>query len=437
MLLNFTVRNYRSFYDEVMLDFVIDKNRYSQKALDDNPYTVRITDDLYVSKVLLLYGHNASGKSNLFKALSYFLSLKIERLFDQNMIHGRDKDSYFEVQFIRNVPITLIDKVENTQDVYTYSILLNSSEDKIKTEILKKNDNLIFERQGNSVTDGIEVFKKIQGVPDRKSLFNHIKEVSYYSKDKQIEEVFSILVSISQYAQVKPFDKKNADVSIKISYPFLKVSNLLNSYDYFFKLADFGIDKIDLEKTDKNYTYNETDISNLNSNDSEVLKKSMIESVYNNKVVSERNNWIADFNEVESDGTKEYATHISRILLALRDNYLSIHDEIEGLQSELIEFMITLFKKDNFVDVHNSTSQILLSTHDTNLMEIEHILVDNIWFVNKVDNISEIYPASDNTDVTKENILETYKSNKLKGKYKSQAYAIPINLFSNASYKDN
>ena len=47
---------------------------------------------------------------------------------------------------------------------------------------------------------------------------------------------------------------------------------------------------------------------------------------------------------------------------------LSIVDEFNGVQSELLEFTIRLFKKGAFNDVERETSQLILSTHDITLM---------------------------------------------------------------------
>lgn len=66
MLIEYTVKNFRSFRDEVVLSMVADKNR---ELADTNTFQVGDTNLL---KVAALYGSNASGKSNLIESFRFF-----------------------------------------------------------------------------------------------------------------------------------------------------------------------------------------------------------------------------------------------------------------------------------------------------------------------------------------------------------------------------
>ena len=65
MLIEYTVKNFRSFRDEVVLSMVADKNR---ELADTNTFQVGDTNLL---KVAALYGSNASGKSNLIESFDF------------------------------------------------------------------------------------------------------------------------------------------------------------------------------------------------------------------------------------------------------------------------------------------------------------------------------------------------------------------------------
>ncbi len=196
MILNFTVKNYKSFYDETTLDFVIENGRYSKNQLENNPYIVCVDEDLYVSKVILLYGHNASGKSNLLEAISSLLILDAEKLFNPNMIDGKNEDTYFEVQFTKN-NLVYSDTQQIQKEIYTYSVLLSYSESKIKEEILKCDEKIIFYRSGNKINkDSDSAFEQIQGIPDRQLVFKYIENVSDYKNDENIKYFRDIISSI-------------------------------------------------------------------------------------------------------------------------------------------------------------------------------------------------------------------------------------------------
>ena len=55
-----------------------------------------------------------------------------------------------------------------------------------------------------------------------------------------------------------------------------------------------------------------------------------------------------------------------------------------------------------FEDLDNPTAQLILSTHDTNLMCLNDTLLNHYWFLNKEDNKSELYCAADFEDLEKE-----------------------------------
>ena len=69
MLVKFTVENYKSIYDKVELDFRIKpKNSDDEESIKNNPFVLKINND-YISKLCLFYGHNGSGKTNIFEAI--------------------------------------------------------------------------------------------------------------------------------------------------------------------------------------------------------------------------------------------------------------------------------------------------------------------------------------------------------------------------------
>lgn len=68
MLIKFSIENYKSIYDKLELDFTIKVNESNKKEVEENPFVIKINED-YISKLYLFYGHNVSGKTNIFEAL--------------------------------------------------------------------------------------------------------------------------------------------------------------------------------------------------------------------------------------------------------------------------------------------------------------------------------------------------------------------------------
>ena len=98
---------------------------------------------------------------------------------------------------------------------------------------------------------------------------------------------------------------------------------------------------------------------------------------------------------------------------------LSIVDEFNGVQSELLEFTIGLFKNGAFHDIERETSQLILSTHDITLMSIDNTELFNYFLINKKNNISSIY----RTDKLK-NINESLNIGNLEKEYRKNHLGI-------------
>ncbi|WP_242003609.1 AAA family ATPase [Brachyspira aalborgi] len=68
MLIKFSIENYKSICDKLELDFSVKLNDSNKKEIEKNPFVLKINED-YISKLCLFYGHNGSGKTNIFEAL--------------------------------------------------------------------------------------------------------------------------------------------------------------------------------------------------------------------------------------------------------------------------------------------------------------------------------------------------------------------------------
>lgn len=70
MLIEFSVGNYRSYKEQVTFSMVAANLSSKDKKLDEHN-VFQVDDDLSLLKSAAIYGANASGKSNLVKALGF------------------------------------------------------------------------------------------------------------------------------------------------------------------------------------------------------------------------------------------------------------------------------------------------------------------------------------------------------------------------------
>ena len=397
MLIKFSIENYKSIYDKLELDFTIKVNGSNKKEVEENPFVIKINED-YISKLYLFYGHNGSGKTNIFEALfnlclcnNYNLLLK--KLYEPNGIYEEDKESKFEIQFYSN-------KLNNSNEysLFEYKIGIKNKDIKnnnfakkgiqITYEILQK-EEIIFERKNNKlITNIITNDNKIMIPSDRTVLSFlisiHTKEDEYFNNILKYFKLFRLLPSATPSLK----SLSNSDFTERFSnriYNKLDNLKILDFYIELIKIADVGIDIMTFEtkENDKKYLINFYNSLEKDSNRKElsedkkdelklILKiiKRVIEndSPSNRKqIFTYRKKWKKPFEYVESDGTKMYASHMFNIVIALKEGRLSLHDEFHGVQSDLVKIAFLLFTKNIYKEIEQ-TSQLFMTTHDIELM---------------------------------------------------------------------
>ena len=117
------------------------------------------------------------------------------------------------------------------------------------------------------------------------------------------------------------------------------------------------------------------------------------------------------------------------IVTSLKNGSLSLHDEFYGVQPDLIKTAFFLFRKNMYKEVEQ-TAQLFMTTHDIVLMDFKYLLLEQVKFVVKEENKTYVYSASDIEGLTKENLIENYKNNKLGAKYFPRPYDLPIKMYS-------
>lgn len=473
MLIKFSIENYKSIYDKIDLDFRIKVYDANIKEIDNNPFVLKINED-YISKICLFYGHNGSGKTNIFEALFNLCLCNLynpilKKLYEPNGIYGKNKESKFAIQFYSN-------KIDGSTkySLFEYKIYIKNeyigNKNTIKNniqityEILQKDNDTVFERKyneliTNNITNNNEpitptnpekyYWYKNQKIPHNKTVLSFLSSI-YTEKDTDFDKISKYLdlfkLLPSSVSSLKSLSKP--DFIGKFSdeiYSKLHRLKILNFYIELIKIADIGIDTMafetredDKEKLIKIYELLEKDsYTQEMSKDKKdeiklllkILKKNIENSSDSNRkqIYTYRNKWSRQFKEVESDGTKMYASHMYSVAVSIKEGCLSLHDEFYGVQSDLIKIVFLLFDKNRYIDEGiEQTSQLFMTTHDIELMNFKYLLLEQIKFVVKEENKTYIYSASDIDGLTKENIAEYYRKNKIGAKYFPRAYNIPI-----------
>ena len=117
--------------------------------------------------------------------------------------------------------------------------------------------------------------------------------------------------------------------------------------------------------------------------------------------------------EDESDGTRKLMALAPAIESALRNGGVLLVDEIEKeMHPMLVNYIIAKFQSKR---TNTNGAQLIFTTHNTELMNMELLRKDQLYFAdkNQADGSSELYSISDFNTRTIENIRKGY----LAGKY--------------------
>ena len=115
----------------------------------------------------------------------------------------------------------------------------------------------------------------------------------------------------------------------------------------------------------------------------------------------------------ESDGTRKLMALAPAIESALRTGGILLVDELEReLHPMLVDYIVAKFQSKT---TNPKGAQIVFTTHNTELMSLELLRKDQLYFVDKrdKDGASELYTISEFSTRTTENIRKGY----LVGKY--------------------
>lgn len=395
MIAEIKFRNMFSFRDETILSFEADKSKDLESY-----HVVELAPDVRLLKLAVIYGANASGKSNIIKVCDFIRSFitytplnKAEQIKIVPFLLNRTslkQASEFSVSFY------VMDGEKAIR--YVYSVLLDTTRIVRETLIYYPSQQpaTIFERSTENNVSSIKFGQRLK--------------VSTAAKE---EITLKCLPNMSVFAAYMQVNTHIAEMETALQYlakqmmPAIVPTSSLNLY------AEEAIK----EEVAKEYILRylqeaDFNISNISSKEQETKKGVVSHTVYQHQVSSELgDNDYYEFPELfESDGTLRTFGLASQIQKNIASDAFLAVDEIESsLHPKLIEYIIERFLKES------EQAQLLLTTHYDGLLGEEDLLrKDNIWFTEKnMDGASELYPLTDFKGLNRINSLQkAYKFGK-------------------------
>lgn len=416
MIISLRIENFRSIKTPLTLSLITEKRLKE----DELPYNSFVEKDIELLKSLLIYGRNASGKSNIIlalKAITYLVknsdSFKHEEkidpyepfLFDSNT---KNKPIRFEIDFI-----TVESKTK-----FKYILSFNSSEIVFEALYIYPHGTQakLFERNNNKVTYG-EYYKGAKKKIESDLLPNQLfLSKSSTSNIKYLDECY---LYFKKYVYVATVHDTEYDQAMLRSFSelLLKDNQLKCNLLELIKAADTSIGDFDVKENKKELSFPESFPDEIKESILKDFKYKVTtkHSVYENGEIIGATNLEL---EEESFGTKKLFVIGALILDALQDGSVIVIDELDkGFHPILTKLLIKLF---NSKTNNPNNAQLIFATHDSSLLDLDMLRRDQICFIDKsYEEYSNLYRLSDIKGIRKDTPIDSWY---LSGRFK----AIPV-----------
>lgn len=385
MILEIRLKNFFSVRDEMVLDLRAAKSK-SSKSLTLEGNTVDLPSGEKLLKTVAIYGSNASGKSSIIKAIRFCCAMVFEShnhnenttyIFKPFKLDSKiEEPSEFGIKFI----------LDGVQYYYTYTL----STTEILTEALYHyphgKQTRIFERdesRGETKKEKYKFSSEIKRPLDvaestsNKTLF--VSRASQMDREiaKRVFHFFSDTFILNYHGQ--SIERVNQMISMEKEF-ILKALQIADS-----DIVNIECNKEKVKSQAIRLNVNQFGKDEILNHEIEVLKISTFHKA--NPSVS------FDFYTEESEGTQKLLFIMLKLLDIIRNDKILLIDEIEtSLHTKIVEYILRLFN-------HSSGSQLIFTTHNTNLLNFDMLRKDQVYFVSKSNKgSSELYSLFDFKD---------------------------------------
>lgn len=401
MLVQFRVRNFMSLRDEQVFSLVVANGlKERDDSLLDNVVTV--ADQLSLVKTAVVYGANASGKSNLLHALEYY----IDKIL-YSSAPGTPAGTYspFVLDQRSAAEPTLLEAVfVINEETYRYGFEIQQQT--VLAEwlyIRRKQEAYVFERS----TDELRVnrpYKKLQELRSNTMVapWALLVNLGALFNDETCQYVLNWATN-TQY-----IEGTEEHLFKKYTIQYLEKPENKQRILSLLRNADLGIEDIELVQHEYDIIspppkyYGGGDwVSSDPSGMAAHLKERLPQGSFNIKTMispsptysirTTRTVWNPDtnafesvsmlLNQFESQGTQKFFNLIGLILYTLDIGGFLIADELDTkLHPLLTQRVVQLF---NSSITNPRNAQFVFATHDTNLLSAGLFRRDQIWFTEK------------------------------------------------------
>lgn len=413
MLYRFSVENFKSFKERSEISFIPHQ--------DTVRHVVDAGSDVPVLRAAVIYGANASGKSNFIKAIDFAQDFILD---NRKLQEGTNQAYRLDAEGVRT-PSVFTFEIKVEEDLFQYGMAVSFKEAVVLEEWLFRLDERkewveLFSRSydkdsqkyeldfcletGNSNKTRYEVYREDLSKESRKLVLTELAQ-----KEMEADGFNEALGRVYQWFEklmvIFPHSEYNL---LGAAVKDLEAVNRL--YKSYFKIFDIDIENINISpvpqslvpipqpvltriKVDLQRKEEANQIAMLNGNGRDFLVRLDDEGdleFSEVKFIHKNDQYEVELNKgEESDGTQRLFDLIPLLGYVINEDRVVIVDEIDRslhclLTREIFEYF---FRKSQV-----KRSQLICTTHDVLLLDLALLNKEEIWFVDKKDKKSVLYP---------------------------------------------
>ena len=391
MLIEFSVSNFLSIAEKQTLSMVASSLKQEQNtacfSLDDSEYLKKYK----LLNSAVIYGANASGKSNLLKALSM-----MQVIIDRSAAAAQRGDLFPRMDFklneeFFNIPTEFEMQFISNSVRYQYGFSVTSS---------KVHEEWLFAYpKGKAQNWFFREWNEEQGLYDWSFGSSFVGEKQLWKQATRDNSLFlSTAIQLNNEQLISVFDwftKKILLIGVggfptDFTAKFCKEGRT-ESVIRFLQEADINIEDIQIEQKNVNLEEIPEFLHDmvLKSNEGAMIE-TKIKTLHTTK---QGNEVLFDLKE-ESTGTQKLFSFAALWLSVLEQGQILVVDELhDNLHPKLVKYLVELFhnKKTN-----PKNAQLIFTTHETAILNQKIFRRDQVWFCEKNEHqATELIPLTD------------------------------------------
>lgn len=392
MLINFKVKNYRSYKEEVTFTMLADSSRSKMQ----NVVEADEKATLKALKAAVILGPNAAGKSNILLALGKLIRYIVDKprfvdgielyepfLFDRESI---DQPSEFELEFLGPDDIRYVYCLKVIK-LFVIFEQLDYFKGNVRKTLLIREEEI----KGAVTQKGY-----VLGDRNKKteiSLFSNQLLLSKFGTDTPHETISPIFKYFTSYEVLLSRMGSHEQRKLRNLNGFLyENSSVMDKLSALIRAADTKIDALELVDTHQNSERAQETILRNMSPSRDNFQIFSYHTIYARGKKTETAQFM-DFRE-ESKGSQMLYLVGGLVLMAIERGGVLVIDELDtSLHPFVTKLIIMLFQSEK---INKRNAQLIFTSHDVSVMDRDLLRKDQIWLASKNDpGESELFSLQD------------------------------------------